>query len=96
MAKLKTTFSFFILFGAVLLLAKVDRVFNLYNTPYLLIAVGFIGLICSLLATNKETSFLCRIGLHKYKRGNRDKEVPAMYVYTCERCSRQKKAASII
>lgn len=96
LAKLKTLFSFFILFGAVLLLAKVDRSFNLYNAPYLLIAVGSIGLIVSLLATHKENSLLCRVGLHRYERGSRDGEVPALYVYTCKRCSKQKKAASII
>lgn len=95
-AKLKVVFSFFILFGAVLLLANVGQTFNLYNAPYILIAVGLIGLIFSLLATNKESSLLCRIGLHKYKRGQRDSEVPAMYVYTCERCGKQKKAASVV
>lgn len=96
LAKLKVIFSFFILFGVVLLLAKVDQTFNLYNAPYLLIAAGFIGLIFSLLGTNKESSFLCRIGLHKYKRGKQDSEVPAMYIYTCERCGKQKKAASVV
>ncbi|MBD8014511.1 hypothetical protein QL992_10630 [Microbacterium sp. APC 3898] len=95
-AKLKIIFSFFILFGAVLLLAKVDQTFNLYNAPSILIAAGVIGLIFSLLATNKESSLLCRIGLHKYKRGQRDSEVPAMYVYTCERCGKKKKAASVV
>lgn len=95
-AKLKIIFSFFILFGAVLLLAKVDQTFNLYNAPYILIAAGVVGLIFSLLATNKESSLLCRIGLHKYKRGQRDSEVPAMYVYTCERCGKKKKAASVV
>lgn len=95
-AKLKIIFSFFILFGAVLLLAKVDQTFNLYNTPYILIAAGVVGLIFSLLATNKESGLLCRIGLHKYKRGQRDSEVPAMYVYTYERCGKKKKAASVV
>lgn len=95
-AKLKIIFSFFILFGAVLLLAKVDQTFNLYNAPSILIAAGVVGLIFSLLATNKESSLLCRIGLHKYKRGQRDSEVPAMYVYTCERCGKKKKAASVV
>lgn len=95
-AKLKIIFSFFILFGAVLLLAKVDQTFNLYNAPSILIAAGVVGLIFSLLATNKESSLLCRIGLHKYKRGQRDSEVPAMYVYTCERCDKKKKAASVV
>lgn len=95
-AKLKIIFSFFILFGAVLLLAKVDQTFNLYNAPYILIAAGVVGLIFSLLATNKESSLLCRIGLHKYKRGQRDSEVPAMYIYTCERCGKKKKAASVV
>lgn len=93
---LKTVFSFFILIGAVLLLAKVDEIFNLYNAPYVLIAVGSVGLGFSLLGTNKESSLLCRIGLHKYKRGSRDSEVPAMFVYICKRCSKQKKAASIV
>lgn len=95
-AKLKIIFSFFILFGAVLLLAKVDQTFNLYNAPSILIAAGVVGLIFSLLATNKESSLLCRIGLHKYKRGQRDSEVPAMYIYTCERCGKKKKAASVV
>ena len=95
-AKLKIIFSFFILFGAVLLLAKVDQTLILYNAPYILIAAGVIGLVFSLLATNKESSLLCRIGLHKYKRGQRDSEVLAMYGYTCERCGKKKKAASIV
>ena len=94
--KLKVISSFAILIGAVVLLAKVDETFNLYNAPYLLIAGGMIGLILSLLAGNKESSFFCRVGLHKYKRGNRDSEVPAMYVYTCERCGKQKRAASVV
>ena len=96
LTKLKITFSFFILFGVVLLLAKVDRTFDLHNVPYILIAAGFIGLIFSLLVSNKESGFLCRIGLHKYKRGQRDSEVLAMYGYTCERCGKKKKAASIV
>lgn len=95
-AKLKVVFSFFLLAGVVLLLAGVDETFNLYNLPYILIAAGFIGLIFLLLVTNKEKSSLCRIGLHKYKRFSQDSEVPALYVYTCERCGKQKKAASVV
>ncbi|MGH2316365.1 hypothetical protein ACRC6Q_01290 [Planococcus sp. SE5232] len=94
--KLKVISSFAILIGVVVLLAEVDETFNLYNAPYLLIAGGMIGLIFSLIGSNKESSFLCRVGLHKYKRGNRDNEVPAMYVYTCERCHKQKRAASVV
>ncbi|WP_394121866.1 hypothetical protein [Planococcus donghaensis] len=94
--KLKAVSSFAILMGVVVLLAKVDQTFNLSNAPYLLIAGGIIGLIFSLIGSNKESSFLCRVGLHKYKRGKRDSEVPAMYVYTCERCGKQKKAASVV
>lgn len=93
--KLKIVFSFFLLIGTVSLLAKVDQTYNLYNLPYLLIAAGFIGLVFLLLATNKEASFLCRIGFHKFKRIGQDSEIPALYVYRCERCGKQKKAISI-
>lgn len=95
-AKLKIVFSFFLLAGVVLLLAGVDETFNLYNLPYILIAAGFIGLILLLLVTNKESSLLCRIGLHKYKRISQDSEVPALHVYSCDRCGKQKKAASVV
>lgn len=95
-AKLKTIASFSILFGVVLLLAKVDEIFKLYNIPYILIIFGFMSLIISLLATNKEKSFLCRIGLHRYERIGRDCEVQAMFIYKCKRCGKQKKAATLI
>ncbi|PSL41051.1 hypothetical protein B0H99_103185 [Planomicrobium soli] len=95
-AKLKTIASLSILVGAVLLLAKVEETFKLYNIPYILIAFGFIFLIVSLLATNKEESLLCRIGLHRYERISRDSEIPAMFLYECERCGKKKKAASTI
>ena len=58
--KLKVISSFAILIGVVVLLAKVDQTFNLSNAPYLLIAGGIIGLIFSLIGSNKESSFFCR------------------------------------
>ncbi|MFD1032514.1 hypothetical protein [Metaplanococcus flavidus] len=95
-ANLKAIASVFILIGIILLLAEVGETFNLYNAPYILIIVGFIFLVISSIITNKEKSLLCRIGLHKYERLGRDIEVPAMFIYKCKRCSKQKKAASII
>jgi hypothetical protein len=94
--RLKTFSSLSILIGVVLLLAKVEDTFNLYNAPYVLIIVGLILLLVSLLATNREKSLLCRVGLHSYKRGRRDSEIAAMYLYECERCGKKTKAASTI
>lgn len=96
MAKLKIVFPFFILIGAVLLLAEVDQTFNLYNVPYVLIIVGSIGVVLSLISANTESSFFCRVGLHKYQRISQDSELPALYVYRCERCGKRKKAFSVI
>lgn len=69
-----------------------EETFNLYNAPYILIIVGFILLIISLLATNQEKNLLCRIGLHRFKQVRRDSEVPALFIYKCERCEKEKKA----
>lgn len=85
-----------ILFGILLLLAEVDETFNLHNAPYVLIILGFILLVVSLLTTNKEKSLLCRIGLHKYQRISEDSEIPAMFLYKCDRCGKEKKAATIL
>ncbi|EIM05817.1 hypothetical protein A1A1_14304 [Planococcus antarcticus DSM 14505] len=89
--KLKFVASSMILIGILLLLAKVDETFNLYNAPYILIILGIILLIISLLATNQEKSLLCRIGLHKYEQVGRDSEVTALFIYKCERCKKEKK-----
>lgn len=94
--KLKIIASFSILIGVVLLLAEVDETFNLYGVPYILIIFGFMFLIFSLLATNNEKNLLCRVGLHRYERSSRDSEIPAMFVYTCGRCGKQKKALTTI
>lgn len=96
LAKLKAIASFFILIGIILLLPGVGESFNLYNVPYILIIVGVVFLVISSMVTNNEKSPLCRIGLHKYERLERDSEIPAMFLYKCTRCSKQKKAASII
>lgn len=96
LAKLKAIASFFILIGIILLLPGVGESFNLYNVPYILIIVGVVFLVISSMVTNNEKSPLCRIGLHKYERLERDSEIPAMFLYECTRCGKQKKAASII
>lgn len=88
-SKLKFIASNAILIGAVLLLAKVDETFNLYNVPYILIIGGLILLVISLLATNKEKSLLCRVGLHKFEQVGRDSEFPALFIYKCERCRKE-------
>lgn len=90
-SKLKFIASTAILIGVVLLLAKVDETFNLYNSPYILIIGGLILLVISLLATNKEKSLLCRIGLHKFEQVGSDSEVKALFIYKCERCGHEKK-----
>lgn len=90
--KLKTIASFSILFGVVLVLAKV----NIYNVSYILTSFGLIFLIISQIAINEEKSFFCRIGLHKYERIGRDSEMKAMFLYKCERCGKQMKAATLI
>lgn len=82
----------FIFLGIILLLAKVDKTFNLYNAPYILILGGLFLLIISLLATNDENSLWCRIGLHKFEQVGRDSEVTALFTYKCERCGKEKKA----
>ena len=90
-SKAKFIASTAILIGVVLLLAKVDETFNLYNAPYILIIGGLILLVISLLVTNKEKSLLCRIGLHKFEQVDRDSEVTALFIYKCERCGKKKK-----
>ncbi|MCH4827580.1 hypothetical protein [Planococcus halocryophilus] len=97
-AKLKTIALTAILVGAILLIFKIEETFYLYNAPSILIIAGFIFLVISLisqLATNKEQSLLCRVGLHKYERIGRDSEIPAMFIYKCERCGKRKKAISV-
>lgn len=80
-----------ILIGVVLLLAKVDETFNLYNAPYILIIGGLVLLVISLLAVSNEKSWLCRIGLHKFDQVARDIEVTSLFIYKCERCGKKKK-----
>lgn len=90
-SKVKFIASTAILIGFVLLFAKVDKMFNLYNAPYILIIGGLILLVISLVATNKEKSLLCRIGLHRFEQVGRDSEVTALFIYKCERCGQKKK-----
>ncbi|WP_148039008.1 hypothetical protein [Planococcus salinus] len=90
--KLKTIASLSILTGVLLLIANADETFNLYKVPYILIIAGFVLLIISLLVTNHEKHLLCRIGLHRFVQVDRDSEVPALFVYQCERCGKEKKA----
>ncbi|WKA52716.1 hypothetical protein QWY22_09220 [Planococcus liqunii] len=88
-SKVKFIASTAILTGLVLLLAKVDETFNLYNAPYILIIAGLIMLVISSLATNKEKSLLCRIGLHRFEQVGRDNEA-ALFIYRCKRCGQEK------
>lgn len=90
-SKVKFMASTAIFIGVVLLLAKVDETFKLYNAPYILIIGGFILLMISLVAINNEKSLLCRIGLHKFEQVDRDNEVKALFIYKCERCGKEKK-----
>lgn len=89
--KVKFIASTAILIGVILLLAKVDKIINLYDVPYILIAVGFVTLVISLLAINTEKSLLCRMGLHRFEQIGRDSEVTALFIYKCERCGKEKK-----
>ncbi|TWT08054.1 hypothetical protein FQV26_09660 [Planococcus sp. CPCC 101016] len=89
--KIKFVAAVFILIGVVLLLAEVDETFNVYNIPYVFILIGLISLLVSLLATRKEKSLLCRIGLHKFEQVDRGREMPALFIYKCNRCGQGKK-----
>jgi len=90
-SKAKFIASTAILIGVVLLLAKVDEIFNLYNAPYILIIGGLTLLVISLLVANKEKSLVCRIDLHRFEQVGRDSEVAALFIYKCERCNKEKK-----
>lgn len=95
-SKMKFIASNAILLGVVLLLAKVDETYNLYNAHYILIIGGLVLLVVSLLATNKEKSLLCRVGLHKFEQVGRDSELPGLFIYRCERCRKEKKVVKVI
>lgn len=95
-SQLKLIASIAILVGAVLLLAKVEEEFNLYNIPYILIIGGLVLLVVSLLATNKEKSWLCRMGWHRYEQVGRDYELPGLFIYRCERCCKEKKVVKAV
>lgn len=93
---LKFIASLAVLTGVVLLLAKFDESFNLYNIPYILIIGGLVLSVISLLATNKEKSLLCRVGWHKYEQVGRAYELSGLFIYRCERCHKEKKVVKTI
>ena len=94
--KLKVAAYSMILIGVLLILARVEETYNLYNAPFIFIIAGIILLLTSLLADNKEKSLLCRVGLHKFKITGQDRELPALSIYECERCGKTHKAMKTV
>ncbi|MFD1863075.1 hypothetical protein [Planococcus chinensis] len=96
LSKIKIIASTAVLIGILLLLANLDDAYNLYNIPYFLIGGGIILLAVSLLVINKEKSWLCRIGWHRYEQVGREFDLPGLYLYRCERCQKEKKVVKAV
>ncbi|PYZ96449.1 hypothetical protein CR205_12060 [Alteribacter lacisalsi] len=73
---------------------EIADLFDVLSTAYLhflLMAAGVLLLATTALITGKETSMLCRIGLHKYDRVGWDDELRSAAIYQCERCGNKKR-----
>lgn len=93
---MKTIAGFIILTGIILLVTDAEVLAPLAAFAYYFIGGGLLLLVITQLAGSRKTHWLCRIGFHDFERQERVLEMPAMRWYRCKRCSKEKRAASIV
>lgn len=93
---MKTIAGFIILTGIILLVTDAEGLAPLAEFAYYFIGGGLLLLVITQLAGSREMHWLCRIGFHDFERQERVLEMPAMRWYRCKRCSKEKRAASIV
>lgn len=92
----KVAAPFAVLLGVILLVANVEKTYDLGIVPYALIIGGICVLMILALSGNKQQSPLCRIGFHKFIEVGQDSRDMPLYIYRCERCGTEKKVIKVI
>lgn len=85
-----------VLLGVILLIANVEKTYDLGIIPYALIVGGICVLMILALSGNRQQSPFCRIGFHKFIEVGQDSGDMPLYIYRCERCGTEKKVIKAI